>query len=77
MFGNYSKLVAAIIGNVVALLIAYIATMVPAIATCVDTGGTTTCSVFGLDQNEITIFLMGVLNTAFVYFFPPNIPRAK
>lgn len=71
--GRYSKLIGALIGNAVAILLAWLAVRFPAIATCaVGPDGTDACTVFNFTQAQITAFLMGGFNTAFVYFFPAN-----
>lgn len=72
MFGNYSKLIGALVGNVVAIAVAYLATSVPGVASCTTVEGVETCVAFGFSQAQITAFLMTVVNSVFVYMFPPN-----
>lgn len=82
MFSKYNKLIAALVGNVVAIGLAFAATRAPGIAQCVpvteaiDPNGVfeQVCSVAGFSQAQITGGLMFVINSAFVYFFPPNRP---
>lgn len=75
--GAYSKLIAAVLGNVIAIVIAYlgskgIATCAPAPQPDLDQ----VCSVAGFTTGQITAAVMFVFNTAFVYFFPANKPAA-
>lgn len=73
MFGNYSKLVGALIGNAVAILAIWAATQWPAVATCtVGPDGEQTCVILGFTQADLTMAVMAVLNSAFVFMFPPN-----
>jgi hypothetical protein len=72
----YSKLIAALAGNVVAILLSYVATHWTGIATCSLVEGVQTCTAFGLSQAQITAGLMTVVNSAFVYFAPKNTPTA-
>lgn len=76
--GRYSKLVGALVGNIVAIAIAWFAVQFPAIATCAPgPDGTEACTVFGIfTQAQITGFLMGAFNMYFVYQFPANKPPA-
>lgn len=74
---KYSKLFGALAGNLVAILLAWMAIQFPSIATCsvgADPAAGELCSVLGFDQAQITAALMVVFNSAFVYFFPPNKP---
>jgi hypothetical protein len=72
MLGNYSKLIGAVVGNVVAIVLAWVATKWTGIATCAVVDGVQTCTALGLSQAQITAGLMAIINSAFVYFFPPN-----
>lgn len=73
--GRYSKLIGALVGNVVAILLAWLAVQFPSIATCViGPDGTDACTVFGFTQAQITGGLMLLFNTALVYAFPANKP---
>lgn len=80
--GRYSKLIAAVVGNLVAILVAWLATSIPAVAECapapdaVADAAAEVCTVLGFSQTQITAFLMTAVNAAFVYFFPPNSPPA-
>lgn len=79
---RYSKLIAAIAGNVVAIGLAWIAVQFPGVADCVAVPADAlqaadfdqVCTVLGFSQAQITGGLMFAVNTAFVYFFPPNKP---
>ena len=71
---RYSKLIAAILGNIIALLIAYAATRWPAIAQCTVVDGNDVCTVAGFTQTQITAGLMALINSVFVYASPPNKP---
>lgn len=73
MFSNYSKLIGAIVGNIVAIALVYAASHWPFVASCtVLPDGNSDCTIFGFAQADITITVMAVLNAVFVYFFPPN-----
>lgn len=73
MFGNYSKLVGALVGNAVAILAIWAATQWPAVASCLmQPDGTETCTILGFSQADLTMAVMAVLNSVFVFFFPPN-----
>lgn len=76
--GRYSKLIAAVAGNVVAIAIAWLAVQFPQIATCtLGPDGTDACTVFGMfTQAQITAALMVLVNTYFVYQAPANDPPA-
>lgn len=67
---TYNKLLGGIVGNVVALVIAYLATK--GLGVCTTPADTTTCTVAGLSTAQITAGAMFVFNAAFVYIFPPN-----
>lgn len=68
----YNKLIGALAGNLVALVIAYLATK--GLATCVTVGDASTCSVMGLTTAQITGALLVLVNSLFVYLAPPNTP---
>lgn len=77
--GRYSKLIGAVVGNLVAIVLAYLAVKSPGLAQCVPAPGTIDsdafnqfCSVLGFSQAQITAFLMGLVNSGFVYAFPAN-----
>lgn len=75
MLGNYSKLIAAVVGNAIAILIVYLGTK--GTATCtppLTPDGDQLCTVFGFTTAQITGAVLAVINTAFVYFFPANKP---
>lgn len=84
MLQRYSKLIGAIAGNIVAILLAWLAVQFPGIAECtaVPTDALQAadydqlCTVFGFTQAQVTGGLMLVINSAFVYFFPPNKPAS-
>lgn len=69
----YSKLIGAIVGNIVAILLAWLAVQFPALVTCIPgPEGTQACTMLGFTQAQITGALMFIFNTVFVYAFPPN-----
>lgn len=75
--GRYSKVIAAIAGNVVAIALAWLALQFPAIAECrVGPDGTDACTILGVTQAQITGALMLLVNTYFVYQAPANDPPA-
>jgi hypothetical protein len=75
--GRYSKLIGALVGNLVAILVAWLAVQFPAIAECaIGPDGTDACTVAGFTQAQITAALMMAVNAVFVYAFPANKPPA-
>jgi hypothetical protein len=75
--GRYSKLIGAIVGNVIAIALAWMAVQFPSIAQCtVGPDGTDACTVLGFTQAQITGALMLLVNSFFVYAFPANKPPA-
>lgn len=68
----YSKLIAALLGNLVAIFLAYAATRWTGFATCTLVDGAQACTAFGLSQAQITAGLMTAVNAAFVYLAPKN-----
>lgn len=74
--GKYSKLIAALAGNVIAIFLAWLAVQFPQIATCgVGPDGVDACTVFGMfTQAQITGALMLLINSYFVYQAPANNP---
>lgn len=75
--GRYSKFIGALVGNGVAIGIAWLVLHVPAITTCTPgPEGTTACTVIGFTQAEITATLMLAISSAAVYLFPHNSPPA-
>ncbi len=75
--GRYSKLIGALIGNVVAIALAWLAMQFPSIAQCtVGPEGTDACTVMGFTQAQITAALMTAFNMLLVYWFPANRPPA-
>ncbi|TGT72890.1 hypothetical protein EN802_13505 [bacterium M00.F.Ca.ET.159.01.1.1] len=71
----YSKLIGAVIGNLVAILAVYLASK--GLATC-DTAadGSQACTMMGFTTVQVTAFAMTAVNAAFVYLFPANKPKA-
>lgn len=77
MFGSYSKLVGAFVGNVIAIVVVYLAGK--GLATCVPGPLPTdeqVCAVAGFTTGQITAAVMTVFNMALVYLFPANKPAA-
>lgn len=75
--GNYSKLIAGILGNLVGIAIAWAAMQFPSIATCtVGPEGTEACAILGFSQVQITGALMLLVNAVFTYQSPANKPPA-
>lgn len=72
--GNYSKLYGALVGNIVAIALAYAATKWTGVAACSVADGVQTCTAFGFSQAQITAGLMILVNAAAVYAFPANKP---
>lgn len=69
---RYSKLIAAVIGNLVAILLVYLASK--GVAQCTVLNGDEVCTMFGMSNAEITAIVMTIFNSAFVYFAPKNTP---
>lgn len=74
--GPYSKLIGAIVGNLVAIFLAWLAVQFPSIAECRLIETTEVCTVLGFSQAQITGALMMIFNSVFVYQFPANRPPA-
>ena len=76
MLGNYSKLIAAVLGNIVGIAAVYLASK--GLATCATDAvtGVQSCSIAGMSTESITTTVMVVLNAAFVHWFPANKPSA-
>lgn len=73
--GNYSKLIAALAGNLVAVVLLWLSFQIPGIVECAavaDPELPDACTVFGFEQAQITAAVIAILNSAFVFFFPPN-----
>lgn len=68
--GAYSKLIGALLGNVIAMVVVYLGTK--GLATCTGVGDAETCTVAGFTTAQITAAVLSVFNMAFVYFFPAN-----
>jgi hypothetical protein len=72
--GNYSKLIGALVGNVVAIGAVYLASK--GLATCAPaTDGSEACTMLGFTTAQVTAFAMTGVNAAFVWAFPPNTPK--
>lgn len=77
MLGSYSKLIGAILGNLLAILIVWLGTK--GLASC--TAGPTpdadqVCTVMGMTSTELTTYAMVAVNALFVWAFPANKPAA-
>lgn len=83
---RYNKLIGALVGNAVAIGLAFLATRAPGIAECVPVDPVEPpldaesfdqiCSILGYSQAQVTGFLMLLVNSAAVYFSPANRPPA-
>lgn len=78
---RYSKLIAALAGNGVAIIVAWAAVQFPAIAECVPAPTAIAtdaveevCTVLGFSQVQITAALMIIVNAIFVERSPKNAP---
>jgi len=73
---RYNKLIGALVGNLVAILLAWLAVQFPGIAECTPVTGQEfeACTALGFSQAQLTGGLMLVVNSAFVYLFPANRP---
>lgn len=66
----YYKLIGALVGNVVAVVIVFLA--YKGFATCTVIGDASSCSIFGISTAQVTAAVMAVFNSAFVHYFPAN-----
>lgn len=77
MLGSYSKLIGAVLGNLIGLLAVYLASK--GLATCVP-GATPdaeqVCTIAGMSTATITTTVMLAVNALFVWAFPANKPPA-
>lgn len=69
---KYSKLIAAIAGNLIGVLVVWLATK--GFATCTDFAVADTCTVFGLTTGQLNAAVLTIINGVFVYAAPRNIP---
>lgn len=74
--GRFSKLIGAVVGNLVAIALAYAATRWSGVAECSIVDTVETCTAFGFSQAQITSVLMLGVNALAVYAFPANRPPA-
>lgn len=76
--GRYSKLIAVVLSNVLAIFLGWLAVQFPQIATCAPgPDGVEACTVFGIfSQAQITAALMFFLSNYAVYKSPANDPPA-
>lgn len=77
MLGKYSKLIGALLGNGIAILLVYLGSK--GLAECVP-GPTPDldqiCTMFGFTTAQITAAALTALNAVFVYAFPANKPAS-
>lgn len=79
---RYSKLIGAVLGNIVAIFLAWLAVQFPGVAECTTVPADAlqaadfdqVCTVLGFSQAQLTGALMFAVNSIFVYFFPANKP---
>lgn len=75
MLGSYAKLIGALVGNIVGIVLVYLAAQ--GLATCeAGPDGTTACAIWGFSQAQITAAVISALNMLSVYAFPANKPPA-
>lgn len=75
MLSNYSKLIGALTGNLIAIVLVWAAVQFPSIAECsVGPEGTEACSILGFSQAQITAAVLTLLNSFFVWRAPANKP---
>lgn len=77
MLGSYSKLIGAVLGNVIAIVVVWLASK--GLATCAPAPQPDldqVCSVMGFTTGELTAYVMVAVNALFVYIFPANKPAA-
>lgn len=73
--GNYSKLIGGIVGGIVAIGMAYLASR--GFGTCApaaDASGSEVCTVWGFSSTQITAAVMLIVTNVFVFAFPKNQP---
>lgn len=69
---KYNKAIAAIVGNIVAILLVYFGSKGLAQCTVATADVDSVCTVFGFSSSQITGGVMFVVNTAFVFLSPKN-----
>jgi hypothetical protein len=72
--GNYSKLIAALLGNVIAIVVVYLASK--GLATCITVGVADSCTIFGFSTAQIVGAAQLLFSTVLVHYFPANTPPA-
>ena len=70
----YYKLIGGLVGNLVAVVLVYLATK--GLATCAPVNGVQACTVAGLSDAQITAIVMTLLNAVGVHQAPANAPSA-
>lgn len=67
----YSKLIASVIGSVVAMVLVYLAGK--GIATCTAApDGTQACTIFGIADTQVTAAAVALISAVFVWLGPKN-----
>ncbi|TGP28186.1 hypothetical protein EN875_032015 [Mesorhizobium sp. M2D.F.Ca.ET.232.01.1.1] len=71
----YSKLISAVVGNLVAILAVYLASKGLAVCTTAA-DGSDACTMMGFTTAQVTAAAMVAVNAAFVWASPANKPKA-
>lgn len=78
MLSDYNKLIAALVGNVVAMALIWASFKIPGIVTCTDPVVASTCKVFGtFGMTEVTAVVMAIVNMVFVERWAANTVDGK
>lgn len=73
--GNYSKLIAAILGPLVGILVTWLATK--GLGSCgPGPDGVQVCTLFGYTSAQIVGTMTTIGAALFVFFFPKNVPSS-
>lgn len=72
---RYNKLIGALVGNLVGIILIYLSVKIPGIAQCTAApDGTQACTVLGMSQTAVNTALLALLNSFFVWRAKPNAP---
>ena len=75
-FLAHSKLIAALVGNVVAFIAIWLASKGLGVCVVPEAGGDQACTILGFSETDITAYAMAGLNMLLVYVFPANKPSS-
>lgn len=70
-FSRYNKLIAGLLGNLLPIVLVWLATKTP-MAQCALVDGKQACTLLGMGVGELTITLMAIFNAIFLALGPKN-----